>query len=119
HSARSGKPFIAVNCGALPENLIEAELFGHERGAFTGAEKQKKGRFELAHSGTLFLDEVAELTPAAQVKLLRALQERRFERVGGTETVAVDVRIITATNQDLKKEVDEKRFREDLYYRLS
>lgn len=118
HSARSGKPFIAVNCGALPETLIEAELFGHERGAFTGAERQKKGRFELAHKGTLFLDEVGELTLAAQVKLLRALQERRFERVGGTESVNVDVRVIAATNQDLKKAIAEKRFREDLYYRL-
>lgn len=118
HSPRSGKPFIAVNCGALPENLIEAELFGHERGAFTGAERQKKGRFELAHKGTLFLDEVGELTPAAQVKLLRALQDRRFERVGGTETVTVDVRVIAATNQDLKNAIAEKRFREDLYYRL-
>jgi two-component system response regulator AtoC len=119
HSARSRKPFIAVNCGALPENLIEAELFGHEKGAFTGADRQKKGRFELAHTGTLFLDEVGELTPGAQVKLLRALQERRFERVGGTETVAVDVRVVAATNRDLKKEVEEKRFRDDLYYRLS
>jgi two-component system response regulator AtoC len=119
HSARALRPFIAVNCGALPENLIEAELFGHERGAFTGADRQKKGRFELAHTGTLFLDEVGELTPGAQVKLLRALQERRFERVGGTETLAVDVRVIAATNQDLKQEVEEKRFREDLYYRLS
>ena len=119
HSARSRKPFVAVNCGALPENLIEAELFGHERGAFTGAERQKKGRFELAHTGTLFLDEVGELTPGAQVKLLRALQERRFERVGGTETVSVDVRVIAASNQDLKQAVDEKRFREDLFYRLS
>jgi two-component system response regulator AtoC len=119
HSARSSKPFIAVNCGALPENLIEAELFGHERGAFTGAERQKKGRFELAHTGTLFLDEVGELTPGAQVKLLRALQERRFERVGGTETVSVDVRVIAASNQDLKQAVAEKLFREDLYYRLS
>jgi two-component system response regulator AtoC len=118
HSARSGKPFIAVNCGALPENLIEAELFGHERGAFSGAERQKKGRFELAHKGTLFLDEVGELTPAAQVKLLRALQERRFERVGGTESVTVDVRVIAATNQDLKHAIAEKSFREDLYYRL-
>jgi len=117
HSARSGKPFIAVNCGALPENLIEAELFGHERGAFTGAE-QKKGRFELAHKGTLFLDEVDELTLAAQVKLLRALQERRFERVGGAESVTVDVRVIAATNKDLKQGIAEKRFREDLYYRL-
>jgi len=119
HSARSRKLFVAVNCGALPENLIEAELFGHERGAFTGAERQKKGRFELAHTGTLFLDEVGELTPPAQVKLLRALQERRFERVGGTETISVDVRVIAASNQDLKLAVDEKRFREDVYYRLS
>lgn len=119
HSVRSRMPFVAVNCGALPENLIEAELFGHERGAFTGAERQKKGRFELAQSGTLFLDEIGELTPAAQVKLLRALQERRFERVGGTETVSVDVRVIAATNQDLKNAVAEKCFREDLYYRLS
>jgi two-component system response regulator AtoC len=119
HSARSRKPFVAVNCGALPENLIEAELFGHERGAFTGAERQKKGRFELAHTGTLFLDEVNELTPGAQVKLLRALQERRFERVGGTETVSVDVRVIAASNKDLKQAVAEKLFREDLYYRLS
>ena len=119
HSARSEKPFVAVNCGALPENLIEAELFGYERGAFTGAERQKKGRFELADNGTLFLDEVAELTPGAQVKLLRALQERRFERVGGTETISVDVRVIAASNHDLKQAVNEKRFREDLYYRLS
>jgi two-component system response regulator AtoC len=118
HSARSDKPFIAVNCGALPENLIEAELFGHERGAFTGAERQKQGRFELAHAGTLFLDEVGELTSGAQVKLLRALQERRFERVGGTETISVDVRVIAASNQDLKQAIAEKRFREDLYYRL-
>ena len=119
HSARARKPFVAVNCGALPENLVEAELFGHERGAFTGAERQKKGRFELAHTGTLFLDEVGELTPGAQVKLLRVLQERRFERVGGTETVSVDVRVIAASNQDLRQAVNEKRFREDLYYRLS
>jgi two-component system response regulator AtoC len=119
HSARSRNPFVAVNCGALPENLVEAELFGHERGAFTGAERQKKGRFELAHTGTLFLDEAGELSPAAQVKLLRAIQERRFERVGGTATVAVDVRVIAAANSDLKQGVDEKRFREDLYYRLS
>lgn len=119
HSARSCNPLVAVNCGALPENLIEAELFGHERGAFTGADRQKKGRFELAHTGTLFLDEVGELTPGAQVKLLRALQERRFERVGGTETVSVDVRVIAASNQDLKQAVAEKLFREDLYYRLS
>ncbi|HKO96433.1 MAG TPA: sigma-54 dependent transcriptional regulator [Pyrinomonadaceae bacterium] len=119
HSARSRERFVAVNCGALPENLIEAELFGYERGAFTGADRQKKGRFELAHKGTLFLDEVGELTPGAQVKLLRALQERRFERVGGTETVTVDVRVIAASNQELKQAVGEKSFREDLYYRLS
>jgi two-component system, NtrC family, response regulator AtoC len=119
HSARKNSPFIAVNCGALPENLIEAELFGFERGAFTGAEKQKKGRFELAHRGTLFLDEVGELTLPAQVKLLRALQERRFERVGGTETLSVDVRVIGASNRDLKTAVAERVFREDLYYRLS
>ncbi|MEO6392059.1 MAG: sigma-54 dependent transcriptional regulator [Pyrinomonadaceae bacterium] len=118
HSARAPRPFIAVNCGALPENLIEAELFGHERGAFTGADRLKKGRFELAHTGTLFLDEVGELTPGAQVKLLRALQERRFERVGGTETLAVDVRVIAASNRELRHEVEAKRFREDLYYRL-
>ena len=119
HSARAKKPFVAVNCGALPENLIESELFGYERGAFTGAERQKKGRFELAHTGTLFLDEVGELTLNAQVKLLRALQERRFERVGGTETIAVDVRVIAATNQDLRREIEAKNFREDLFYRLS
>ena len=119
HSARARKPFVAVNCAALPETLIEAELFGHERGAFTGADRQKKGRFELAHTGTLFLDEVGELTPGAQGKLLRALQERRFERVGGTETVGVDVRVIAASNQNLTQSVAEKRFREDLFYRLS
>ncbi len=119
HSARSQKPFIAVNCGALPESLIETELFGYERGAFTGAERQKKGRFELAHTGTLLLDEAGELTASAQVKLLRALQERRFERVGGTETISVDVRVIAASNKDLKQAVNENRFREDLFYRLS
>ena len=119
HSARAKKPFIAVNCGALPENLIESELFGYERGAFTGAERQKKGRFELAHTGTLFLDEIGELTLNAQVKLLRALQERRFERVGGTETISTDVRVIAATNRDLRREIEAKTFREDLYYRLS
>jgi two-component system response regulator AtoC len=119
HSARSRAPFVAVNCGALPENLVEAELFGHERGAFTGAERRKKGRFELAHTGTLFLDEIGELSLAAQVKLLRAVETRRFERVGGTESISVDVRVVCATNRDLKHEVEEKRFREDLFYRLN
>lgn len=119
HSARSEKPFIAVNCGALPESLIEAELFGYERGAFTGAVNQKKGRFEIAGGGTLFLDEIGELPPLAQVKLLRALQERKFERVGGTETITVDVRIIAATNRNLQSEIEAKNFREDLFYRLN
>ncbi|MGH9837951.1 MAG: sigma-54 interaction domain-containing protein, partial [Blastocatellia bacterium] len=117
-SRRAKGPFIAVNCGALPESLVESELFGHERGAFTGADRLRKGRFELAHAGTLFLDEAGELTPPAQVKLLRALQERRFERVGGAQTVTVDVRVIAATNRDLGREVAERRFRHDLYYRL-
>jgi two-component system response regulator AtoC len=118
-SARSQKTFVAVNCAALPENLIESELFGHERGAFTGADKQKKGRFEIADGGTLFLDEIGELPPSAQVKLLRALQERRFERVGGVETINVDVRLLAATNRDLRREIENKNFREDLFYRLA
>jgi PAS domain S-box-containing protein len=117
-SRRNGGPFVPVNCGALPENILESELFGHVRGAFTGAIKEKKGRFELADGGTLFLDEVGELSQAFQVKLLRVLQEKRFERVGGEKTVKVDVRIIAATNQDLRHMVQEGRFREDLYYRL-
>jgi Nif-specific regulatory protein len=119
HSPRAKKPFIKVNCAALPETLVESELFGHERGAFTGAESRKKGRFELADGGTLFLDEIGELSPATQVKLLRVLQEREFERVGGTEPVRVDVRVITATNRDLEKALAETSFREDLYYRLN
>ena len=118
HSARGRQPFIAVNCGALAETLIGPELFGHERGAFTGAERQRKGRFEMAHRGTLFLDEVGELSATAQVGLLRVLQERRFERVGGSDTVAVDVRVIAATNRELEADVQTGRFREDLFYRL-
>lgn len=119
NSSRKDKSFIKVSCAALPETLLEAELFGYEKGAFTGALKQKKGRFELAHSGTLFFDEIGEISPTIQVKLLRVLQERQFERLGGTETLNVDVRIICATQKDLKKEVQKGVFREDLYYRLN
>ncbi|MFL5477009.1 MAG: sigma 54-interacting transcriptional regulator [Gemmatimonadales bacterium] len=119
HSPRAKKPFIKVNCAALPETLVESELFGYERGAFTGAVQRKKGRFDLANGGTLFLDEIGELSPATQVKLLRVLQEREFERVGGTESVPVDVRVIAATNRDLEKALADSSFREDLYYRLN
>lgn len=118
-SSRNEKPFIKLHCSALSESLLESELFGHEKGAFTGALKTKKGRFELADGGTLFLDEIGEISQNIQVKLLRVLQEKSFERVGGEETIKVDVRIIAATNRDLKKEVEEGRFREDLYYRLN
>jgi two-component system response regulator HydG len=118
-SPRKKGPFIKVNCSALPETLLETELFGHERGAFTGAIRQRKGRFELAHGGTLFLDEVGEISPAVQVKLLRVLQERQFERVGGNETLSVDVRLVCATQRDLREEVRKGTFREDLYYRLN
>jgi two-component system response regulator HydG len=113
-----GGPFIKVNCGALAETLLESELFGHEKGAFTGAVKRKLGRFELADGGTLFLDEIGDITPSMQTKLLRVLQEREFERVGGEQSVKVDVRVISATNRDLGQEVAEGRFREDLFYRL-
>ncbi|MFO8089225.1 MAG: sigma 54-interacting transcriptional regulator [Desulfatiglandaceae bacterium] len=118
-SRRGGGPFVTVNCAALPEGVLESELFGHVKGAFTGALRDKKGRFELAHGGTLFLDEVADLPKAMQAKLLRVLQEGTFERVGGEKTVSVDVRILSATNRDLKGEVDAGRFRDDLYYRLN
>jgi transcriptional regulator with GAF, ATPase, and Fis domain len=117
-SKRNGKAFVKVNCGALAETLLESELFGHEKGAFTGAIKRKLGRFELADGGTLFLDEVGDMTPGLQLKLLRVLQEKEFERVGGEETIHVDVRVISATHRDLKKEVETGRFREDLFYRL-
>jgi two-component system response regulator AtoC len=118
-SSRHDKPFIKVNCAAIPENLLESELFGYEKGAFTGAVNSKPGRFELADTGTLFLDEVGDITPLMQVKLLRAVQEREFERLGGTETIKVDVRIITATNKNLENMVKEGCFRQDLYYRLN
>ncbi len=118
-SRRAGAPFVPINCGALPEGLVESELFGHVKGAFTGAIRDKKGRFELADSGTILLDEVAELSKEMQVKLLRFVQTGKFEKVGGERTVSVNVRIISATNSDLKKEVKNKNFREDLYYRLN
>ena len=118
NSMRRDRPLVPVNCGAIPENLLESELFGHEKGAFTGAAHTRLGRFELAHGGTLFLDEIGEMPLALQVKLLRVLQERCFERVGGNKTIHVDVRIIAATNQDLEQAVAERRFRQDLYYRL-
>src|SRR5690606_28277144 len=118
-SARANKPFIALNCAALPESLLEAELFGHEKGAFTGATARRQGRFELADGGTLFLDELGEMSPQVQVKLLRVLQEGEFERVGGTQTIRVDTRIVAATNKDLRAEVEGGRFREDLFYRLN
>ena len=119
NSPRAGKPFVRVHCGALPETVIESELFGHEKGAFTGAIAQRKGRFELAHGGTLFLDEIADIPPGIQIKLLRVLQEREFERVGGTETLKTDVRLIAATNRNLEQLIAEGKFREDLYYRLN
>ncbi len=117
-SPRAGQPFITVSCAALPETLLESELFGHEKGAFTGAIKQKAGRFELAHNGTIFLDEIGEIPLSVQVKLLRVLQSGEFERLGGTHTIRVDVRIVAATNRDLDEAVKIKAFREDLLYRL-
>ena len=119
HSPRADKPFVRVNCAALPETLVESELFGYERGAFTGAQARRKGRFELADGGTLFLDEIGELSPSTQAKLLRVIQEREFERLGGTETIRVDVRLITATSKDLELAQRDGSFREDLYYRLN
>ena len=118
-SERKKHPFVPINCGAIPENLLESELFGHERGAFTGADKKKQGLFETAHLGTLFLDEIGELPMGMQVKLLRVLQEREFRRVGGTSTIPLDIRLIAATNQDLAANMTQGTFREDLYYRLN
>src|SRR5271157_798266 len=119
HSDRADRPFIPVNCGAIPRDLLESELFGHEKGAFTSAVATRIGRFELADGGTILLDEIGEMPQILQVKLLRVLQERSFERVGGTRTINVDVRIIAATNQDLETAVKDGRFREDLFYRLN
>jgi DNA-binding NtrC family response regulator len=118
-SERKDKPFIAVNCAALNENLLESELFGHEKGAFTGADKQRRGRFEIAHGGTIFLDEIGDIAPVTQAKLLRVLQEHQFERVGGSETLSVDVRILAATNKNLEEAIKQGTFREDLFYRLN
>jgi two-component system response regulator HydG len=118
-SSRSDKTFIKINCAALPETLLESELFGHERGAFTGAVGRRPGRFELAHGGSIFLDEIGEMTPSTQAKLLRVLQEREIEPLGSTKTIKVDIRILSATNKDLKEEVKRGMFREDLFYRLN
>jgi DNA-binding NtrC family response regulator len=118
-SPRAEGPFVAINCAAIPETLLETELFGHEKGAFTGAVARKPGRFELAHRGTLFLDEIGDLPLALQAKILRALEEKRFERVGGTQSLHVDVRVVAATNRNLKQRVAERQFREDLFFRLS
>ena len=116
---RSSGPMVVINCGAIPHELLESELFGHERGAFTGAHRARTGRFELADRGTVFLDEIGDMSPDLQVKLLRALQERRIERVGGSESIEVDIRIISATNKDLSASIEKKTFREDLFYRLN
>jgi two-component system, NtrC family, response regulator HydG len=119
NSPRAGQPFIKVSCTALPETLLESELFGHEKGAFTGAVSRREGRFQLAHRGTIFLDEVGDMSPAIQTKLLRVLQEKEFEPLGSTRTIKVDIRVIAATNRELEKDVKDGRFREDLYYRLN
>jgi transcriptional regulator with PAS, ATPase and Fis domain len=118
-SMRADKPFVTINCSAIPENLLESELFGHDRGAFTGAERTRRGKFELADGGTLILDEIGEMTPTAQAKVLRAVEYGQFERVGGEETLRADVRICAITNRDLPQMVEEGRFREDLFYRLN
>jgi two-component system nitrogen regulation response regulator NtrX len=118
-SQRSHRPFVEVNCAAIPDELIESELFGHVRGAFTGASSDRRGRFELAHGGTLFLDEIADMSLKTQAKVLRVLEEQRFERVGGTSSIQVDVRVLAATNKDLEKEIEQGRFRDDLYFRLA
>jgi two-component system nitrogen regulation response regulator NtrX len=118
-SRRANRPFVEVNCAAIPEELIESELFGHEKGAFTGATAAKRGKFDLAHEGTIFLDEVADMSLKAQAKILRILQEKKFERVGGTKPISMDVRVLAATNKELEKEMETGRFRQDLYYRLN
>ncbi len=119
NSCRKNGPMVIINCGAIPGELLESELFGHEKGAFTGAHRSRTGRFEIADKGTIFLDEIGDMSPDLQVKLLRAIQERRFERVGGTSTIEVDIRVISATNKDLPAAIEDGRFREDLYYRLN
>jgi two-component system nitrogen regulation response regulator GlnG len=119
HSKRADKPFLAINCAAIPEGLLESELFGHEKGAFTGADRQRVGKFEQAHGGTIFLDEIGDMSPATQAKVLRVLQDQQFERIGGRDTLGVDVRVIAATNKDLRREVEAGRFRQDLFYRLN